>query len=77
MTELNGYSSVGSAVLASHFLDEHLNIIGKVGCLLCLIGAVLVIIHSPKDGDLGSLEEIYEDYLHPGEHTEEKSCSLH
>ncbi|ELU14921.1 hypothetical protein CAPTEDRAFT_138820 [Capitella teleta] len=65
VTPLGAISILVSAVLASHFLNERLNILGKIGCLLCLIGAVIVIIHSPKDAELGTLEEIFKQYLNP------------
>ncbi|ETE62093.1 Magnesium transporter NIPA2, partial [Ophiophagus hannah] len=37
------------AVLASYFLNEQLNIHGKIGCLLCILGSTVMVIHAPQE----------------------------
>ncbi|XP_007568485.1 magnesium transporter NIPA1 isoform X2 [Poecilia formosa] len=36
------------AVLASWILEERLNVLGKLGCIICCCGSVVLIIHAPK-----------------------------
>uniref|UniRef100_A0A3Q0RLK6 NIPA magnesium transporter 1 n=1 Tax=Amphilophus citrinellus TaxID=61819 RepID=A0A3Q0RLK6_AMPCI len=44
------------AVLASWILNEHLNILGKLGSVLCCCGSVVLIIHAPKAEATSRLE---------------------
>ncbi|CAG8613356.1 6539_t:CDS:2, partial [Scutellospora calospora] len=55
-----------SAVLASLFLKENLGTIGTVGCGLCLIGSIVIVIHSPADRDILTVDEILAFALQPG-----------
>ncbi|XP_020558314.1 magnesium transporter NIPA1 isoform X2 [Oryzias latipes] len=48
VTPLGALGVLFGAVLASWILEEHLNILGKLGCLLCCCGSIVLIIHSPK-----------------------------
>lgn len=47
-----------SAVLAAKYLNEHLNLLGKLGCLLCVIGSTVIVIHAPTESDVNSLEQL-------------------
>lgn len=55
-----------SAVLASFFLHERLGTVGKVGCALCLIGSVVIVLHSPEEKEISSVDEILNYALQPG-----------
>jgi len=46
-----------SAVLSSYWLSERLNLLGKIGCVLCLLGSTVVVIHSPKEQEVRTLVE--------------------
>ncbi|XP_020488177.1 magnesium transporter NIPA1 isoform X1 [Labrus bergylta] len=48
VTPLGALGVLFGAVLASQILKEHLNILGKLGCVLCCCGSVMLIIHAPK-----------------------------
>jgi len=37
-----------SAVLSSTLLKEKLNIHGKLGCFLCILGSTVIVIHAPE-----------------------------
>lgn len=56
-----------SAVLSSYLLGETLNILGKLGCLLCLLGSVLLVIHAPQEQEVTSLQDMTNKLLEPGE----------
>ncbi len=59
-------SDANSAVLAAFFLHEKLGIVGKVGCALCLIGSVVIVLHAPEEKDITSVDEILNYALQPG-----------
>ncbi|KAI8376302.1 magnesium transporter NIPA-domain-containing protein [Radiomyces spectabilis] len=48
ITPLGALSVVISAILSSIFLKEKLNFQGKVGCLQCIVGAVVIVLHAPE-----------------------------
>lgn len=54
------------AVLGSYFLKEYLGILGKIGCAICLIGSVIIVLHAPPDRDVSSVDEIMNFALQPG-----------
>jgi len=55
-----------SALMASYFLKEKLNLLGKVGCLLCLLGSTLIVVHAPISQDIQTMEELLNRILEPG-----------
>lgn len=56
VTPLGALSVLVSAILSSKFLNERLNLIGKVACLLCVLGSTVIVLHSPKEGNVESME---------------------
>ena len=57
---------ISSAVLASYFLDEKLNLYGKLGCFLCIIGSTVLIIHAPQEEMVSTMEELSVKLRDPG-----------
>lgn len=55
-----------SAVLASFLLNEELGHLGRVGCALCLIGSLIIVLHAPEDKDVQTVEEILHLVIQPG-----------
>ncbi|XP_070807807.1 LOW QUALITY PROTEIN: magnesium transporter NIPA2-like [Pituophis catenifer annectens] len=66
VTPLGALSVLVSAVLASYFLNEQLNIHGKIGCLLCILGSTVMVIHAPQEETVASLESMLEKLKDPG-----------
>lgn len=60
VTPLGALSVLVSAVLASKFLHERLNLLGKLGCVLCILGSTVIVIHSPKEEEVESMEVLFE-----------------
>ena len=58
MTPLGALSVLISAIMAAYFLNEKLNTIGKVGCLLTAIGSTMMVIHAPKEGEVKSMADL-------------------
>lgn len=54
------------ALLASRFLKEKLNLIGKVGCALCVIGSTVIVIHSPEEQHVNTMQELAQKLIDPG-----------
>uniref|UniRef100_A0A3Q3S653 NIPA magnesium transporter 1 n=1 Tax=Mastacembelus armatus TaxID=205130 RepID=A0A3Q3S653_9TELE len=65
VTPLGALGVLFGAVLASWVLKEHLNILGKLGCLLCCCGSVVLIIHAPKAEAVMSRLELEERLSDP------------
>lgn len=57
---------VHRAVLASFFLKEELGHIGRVGCTLCLIGSLIIVLNAPADKDVQTVDEYLHYALQPG-----------
>ena len=60
-------SVICSAVLSNYLLKEKLNLHGKVGCLLSILGSTVVIIHAPGEGEVNDLYQIGMNMLSLGE----------
>ncbi|CBX94212.1 hypothetical protein LEMA_P123640.1 [Plenodomus lingam JN3] len=66
VTPLGALSVLIGAVLGAYFLDEQLGLLGKIGCAICLIGSVIIVLHAPPDKEVQSVEEILNLALQPG-----------
>ncbi|XP_055893990.1 magnesium transporter NIPA2-like isoform X2 [Biomphalaria glabrata] len=58
VTPLGALSVIVSAVLSARILKEKLNILGKVGCVLCVLGSTMMVIHSPKEQEIHSVYDM-------------------
>lgn len=54
-------------MLASFILKEELGRLGRVGCTLCLVGTVIIILNAPEDKEIRTVDEILNYALQPGE----------
>ncbi|XP_051895928.1 magnesium transporter NIPA2-like [Pristis pectinata] len=60
VTPLGALSVLISAILSSYALHERLNIHGKLGCILCIVGSTIIVIHAPEEEGVHSLDEMQE-----------------
>lgn len=58
VTPLGALSVLVSAVLASYFLNERLNLHGKVGCVLAVLGSLGIVIHAPREEEVKDLADM-------------------
>ncbi|KAJ6668521.1 hypothetical protein lerEdw1_012003 [Lerista edwardsae] len=58
VTPLGALSVLISAILSSYFLNEKLNIHGKMGCILSVLGSTMMVIHAPAEEEVRSLDEM-------------------
>ena len=55
-----------SAVLAHFLLKERLQKMGIVGCVSCIVGSVVIVIHAPQEHTPNSVQEIWILATQPG-----------
>lgn len=55
-----------SAVLASFLLKEELGHLGRLGCTLCLLGSLIIVLHAPEDKPVETVDEILHYAIQPG-----------
>ncbi|KAI9732828.1 MAG: hypothetical protein M1834_003766 [Cirrosporium novae-zelandiae] len=66
VTPLGALSVLIGAVLGTYFLKEELGRLGKLGCAICLIGSVIIVLHAPPDKEIGTIDEILHYAIQPG-----------
>ncbi|OAY77831.1 probable magnesium transporter NIPA6 isoform X1 [Ananas comosus] len=59
VTPLGALSIIVSAVLAHFMLKERLQKLGVLGCVSCIVGSVVIVIHAPQEHTPSSVEEIW------------------
>ncbi|KAJ0260553.1 magnesium transporter NIPA6 [Hirschfeldia incana] len=59
VTPLGALSIIISAVLAHFLLKEKLKKMGVLGCVSCIVGSVVIVIHAPKEQTPDSVQEIW------------------
>lgn len=74
VTPLGAISVLVGAVLGSYFLKEELGTLGKLGSAICLIGAVVIVLHAPADEDIQTIDQILHYAIQPGMYT--LQCAL-
>lgn len=58
VTPLGALSVLISAIMSAYFLNEKLNLVGKIGCILTAIGSTVMVIHAPKEGEIKTVQEL-------------------
>lgn len=58
VTPLGALSVLVGAVLASFILKERLGRLGILGCALCLIGTIVIVVNAPEDKEIETVDEI-------------------
>ncbi|MEE6478269.1 hypothetical protein FKM82_011798 [Ascaphus truei] len=66
VTPLGALSVLISAVLSSYLLGQHLNLLGKLGCTLSVLGSTVMVIHSPEEQEVTTLVDMSSKLQDPG-----------
>ncbi|KAI0527824.1 magnesium transporter NIPA-domain-containing protein [Xylaria bambusicola] len=66
VTPLGALAVLIGAVLGSYFLKEELGVLGKLGCAICLLGALIIVLHAPPDEEVETVDQILQYALRPG-----------
>ncbi|XP_027331515.1 probable magnesium transporter NIPA6 isoform X3 [Abrus precatorius] len=59
VTPLGALSIIVSAVLADFILKEKLHNLGILGCVMCIAGSVIIVIHAPREQPIKCVLEIW------------------
>ena len=65
VTPMGALSVLVTAVLSSRLLKERLNLLGKIGCAICLLGSTSIVIHSPKEEEVSTMRELADKMQDP------------
>ncbi|MED6170029.1 hypothetical protein PIB30_026744 [Stylosanthes scabra] len=60
VTPLGAISIIVSAVLAHFLLNERLQKMGVLGCVSCIVGSIVIVIHAPQEQTPTSVQEIWD-----------------
>ncbi|GKV36024.1 hypothetical protein SLE2022_255580 [Rubroshorea leprosula] len=66
VTPLGALSIIFSAVLAHFILKEKLHIFGVLGCVLCVVGSISIVLHAPQEKDIESVKQVWTLATEPG-----------
>nr|GLL23904.1 probable magnesium transporter NIPA4 isoform X2 [Ipomoea trifida]GMC81368.1 probable magnesium transporter NIPA4 [Ipomoea batatas] len=66
VTPLGALSIIISAVLAHIILREKLHIFGILGCALCVVGSITIVLHAPQERQIESVKEVWDLATEPG-----------
>ncbi|KAJ7689063.1 magnesium transporter NIPA-domain-containing protein [Mycena rosella] len=65
VTPLGALSVIVAAVFASFLLNERLGHLGRVGCILCILGSSIIVLHAPEDQELETVTQFLEYAVEP------------
>ena len=66
VTPLGALSVIIGAALGAYFLKEQMGTLGKLGCAICLIGSVIIVLHAPPDKEIETVDELIILAIKPG-----------
>jgi len=66
VTPLGALSVVITAILSSIFLKERLSLVGKVGCFMCIVGSVVIVMNAPEQSSVTTIQEMKSFVIAPG-----------
>lgn len=66
VTPLGALSVVITTVLSAIFLKERLSMVGKVGCFLCIVGSVVIVMNAPAESSAATIQEMKGFIIAPG-----------
>ncbi|KMT01444.1 hypothetical protein BVRB_9g214520 isoform A [Beta vulgaris subsp. vulgaris] len=65
VTPLGALSIIISAVLAHFMLKERLSRLGILGCVSCIVGSVMIVLHAPQEKTPTSVQQIWDLAIQP------------
>jgi len=55
-----------SAALAHVILHEKLHTFGLLGCVLCVVGSITIVLHAPQEQEIDSVLQVWNLATEPG-----------
>ncbi|KAI9884336.1 MAG: hypothetical protein M1823_003875 [Watsoniomyces obsoletus] len=66
VTTLGALSVVIAAILSAIFLKERLSFVGKIGCFMCIVGSVVIVMNAPKQSSAATIQQVKKFMIAPG-----------
>ena len=66
VTPLGALSVVITTILSAIFLKERLSFVGKIGCFMCIIGSVVIVMNAPAQSSAANIQEMQHFVIAPG-----------
>ncbi|KAI9707272.1 MAG: hypothetical protein M1836_000232 [Candelina mexicana] len=66
VTPLGALSVVITTILSAIFLKERLSFVGKVGCFICIVGSVIIVINAPEQSSAATIQQMKSFVIAPG-----------
>lgn len=66
VTPLGALSVVITAILSTIFLKERLSFVGKIGCFMCIIGSVVIVMNAPEQASVSDIRAMKKFVIAPG-----------
>ena len=66
VTPLGALSVVITTILSAIFLKERLSFVGKVGCFICIIGSIVIVMNAPAQSSAATIQEMQSFVIAPG-----------
>lgn len=66
VTPLGALSVVITTILSAIFLKERLSLVGKVGCFLCIVGSVVIVMNAPSESSAATIQQMQHFVIAPG-----------
>ena len=66
VTPLGALSVVITTILSAIFLKERLSFVGKIGCFLCIIGSVVILLSAPAQSSAATIQDMQHFVIAPG-----------
>ncbi|PNS15402.1 Magnesium transporter NIPA2 [Sphaceloma murrayae] len=63
---LGALSVVICTILSAIFLKERLSFVGKIGCFLCLVGSVVIVLNAPEQSAVTDIQDMKRYVVSPG-----------
>lgn len=66
VTPLGALSVVICTILSAIFLKERLSFVGKIGCFMCIVGSIVIVLNAPEQSAVDNIEAMQKFVLAPG-----------
>ena len=66
VTPLGALSVVITTILSAIFLKERLSFVGKIGCFLCIVGSVVILLSAPAQSSAATIQDMQHFVIAPG-----------
>ena len=66
VTPLGALSVVITTILSAIFLKERLSFVGKIGCFICIVGSVVIVMNAPSQSSAATIQQMQHFVIAPG-----------